>query len=56
MVPADQPFEPDDAPCRELDLRLIVELELVVLERPAQLVGDAHPLMHLLIEILLWKR
>ena len=32
-------------------MRLVVELELALIERGTELVGDAHALMHPLIEV-----
>jgi hypothetical protein len=52
VVPPDQGFEPDNAAGGELDLWLVVELELVLFERNPELIGDAHALMHLQVEVL----
>jgi len=46
VVPSDQRLDANDPARRELDLRLIVELELAVLQCRSELFGDAHPLMH----------
>ena len=51
VVPPDQRLEPNNASRGELDLRLVIELKLALLDRDSELVGDAHPLMHLKVEV-----
>ena len=51
MVPADQRLQPDDRSGFRSDLRLIVQLELVALDRVAQILGDRHALARLVVEL-----
>ena len=51
MVPAQQRFEPDDAPGSEFDLRLVMERKFAAIKRATQLVGDNNALLNLAIEI-----
>ena len=52
MVPPDQRLKPDNASRGELDLGLVVEFKLTLLDRGSELIGDAHPFMHLKVEVL----
>jgi hypothetical protein len=51
VVPSDQRLQPDDPASGKLDLRLVVELELALIESGTELVGDPHALMHPPIEV-----
>ena len=51
MVPAQQRFNAHDPARAQLDLRLVVQLELVAVDRAAQLFRDNDALLHLPIEI-----
>jgi len=50
MVPSRQRFDADDPAGHHLDLRLVVDFELVPVERSAQLVGQRDALAHLPVE------
>ncbi len=51
MEPAQQGLEADDAPGGELDLRLVVEYELVAIDGEAQIVLQVHPRPHSRIQV-----
>ncbi len=55
MLPADQGLDRDDLAGRELDLRLVVQLELAPLDRVAQLLDEAQPVADA-VEVLLVDR
>ena len=51
VVPSNQRLQPDDPASGKLDLRLVVELELALIEGGTELVGDPNALMHPPIEV-----
>jgi len=51
VVPSDQGLQPDDTAGGKLDLRLVVELELALIEGGTELVGDPNALMYPAIEV-----
>src|SRR5580704_16816621 len=51
MVPAQQRFQPDNTTRMEFDLRLVVKLKLVAIERAAKLFADDHAVLHFTVEV-----
>ena len=51
MLPPDESLHPDDLPCVNADLRLVIDLELIALKRPAQLVLQRESLQSALVHV-----
>jgi len=51
IVPSQQSFQPDNAARTQIDFRLIVEFELLAVDRAAQFIGDDDALLDLAIEV-----